>query len=95
METVSGWGLDQFSLAELQTLLDVVVAKIVEEDEHKKEWCRVFAFDPKDVSSLEEMYYDEFQRPLRSTNYEHLCLWRTQILNSIVEVKLREQVNSN
>lgn len=82
--------LNEFSLAELQTLLDVVVAKIVEEDEHKKEWCRVFAFDPKDVSSLEEMYYDEFQRPLRSTNYEHLCLWRTQILTAIGKVGVRD-----
>ena len=85
--------LTDFDSKELQTLLDIVVYRILEEDEHKKEWIKTFG--NSFFTTEDEAHYDEVQRPLRSTNYEHLCLWRTQILNAIGKVRLQEEINSN
>jgi hypothetical protein len=87
--------LKDFSSDELQTLLNVVVTNIVEEDEHKKEWCKMFGEDKDGVPWESELYYDETIRPIRGVNYEHLCLWRVQILDAIGKVGSQQIVNSN
>jgi len=88
--------LTDFDSKQLQTLLDIVVAKIVDEDEHKKEWCKAFGRDPLWLDFYDSgMYYDINQRPLRPVNYEHLCLWRVQIKNAIGKVGTQETIGSN
>lgn len=84
--------LNEFTSSQLQTLLDVVVAKIVDEDEHKKEWIKRFAGPNLEFSSA---WYDAMCRPIRDANYEHLTLWRVQILNAIGKVGVREEIVSN
>ena len=84
--------LTDFDPQPLQTLLNLVVAKIVEEDQHKKEWIKAFMGTDE---SFANAWYDSNCRPLRDVNYEHLCLWRAQILNSIGKVGVREIVESN
>lgn len=77
--------LTDFTYAELQVLLNVIVTKIVDEDMHRKEWLKYF-------SRLGGYY--EFQSE-RASEYNALCLWRVQILDAMVTVKMREEVNSN
>ena len=87
--------LTDFDSKELQTLLDIVVAKLVEEDIHKHEWVRTFANDiTKDLDFYWDLY-DRDCRPLRPVNYEHLCLWRTQILDAIGKVGVQEMINNS
>ena len=87
-----GTKLTDFDSKELQTLLDIVVAKIVEEDNHKSEWIKAFMGPDEFFANA---WYDSACRPLRDVNYEHLCLWRTQILNAIGKVGAQEEINSN
>ena len=88
--------LTDFDSQQLQTLLDIVVLRVAEEDAHKKEWIKTFCGKPYWFSQDEaDAYYDRHQRPERSVNYEHLCLWRTQILDAIGKVGVREIVESN
>lgn len=83
--------LTDFSKEELQTAFDMVVMRIADEDQHKKEWLRRFGnYDETDA-----LYYDHKVRPIRGVNYEHLCLWRTQLLNAIGKVGVREEIESN
>jgi hypothetical protein len=77
--------LNDFTSQQLQVLLNVVVAKIVDEDLHRKEWIKYF--------SRLGGYYET--QPERAKEYETLQLFRVQILNAIVDVKSKEIVNSN
>jgi hypothetical protein len=78
--------LSDFSNEALQTLLNVVVAKIVDEDNHRKEWLKYF-------SPWMGGYYDNQKD--RAKTYEYLCLWRVQILNAIGKVGIQEVIKSN
>lgn len=84
--------LIDFDSQQLQTLLDIVVARIMEEDKHKGEWILRFNGDDEEFGSA---WYDLNCRALRPVNYEHLCLWRTQILNAIGKVGVQDEINSN
>lgn len=78
--------LNEFSSEQLQVLLNVVVAKIIDEDLHRKEWLKYF-------QAPYMGYYDH--QPERAKEYETLQLFRVQILNAIVEVSQRETMQSN
>lgn len=84
--------LNEFTTEQLQVLLNVVVSKIIDEDLHRKEWLKVFNSSYNE-SLGNEFFYD--WQPGKAKEYETLQLFRVQILNSIVEVKLREEVASN
>lgn len=81
--------LNEFTTEQLQVLLNVVVAKIIDEDLHHKEWLKYFADD-------ENMYYAYWgSQPERLKEYETLQLFRVQILNAIAEVRMKEDILSN
>lgn len=77
--------LSEFSVDQLQVILNVIVAKIVDEDMHRKEWIKHF--------SRLGGYYEN--QPGRAKEYETLQLFRVQILNAIVQVKSTEVISSN
>lgn len=78
--------LSDFTTEQLQVLLNVVVAKIVDEDLHRKEWLKVFNISYNESLS-NEFFYD--WQPAKAKEYETLQLFRVQILTAIVEVKSR------
>lgn len=80
--------LNEFTTEQLQVLLNVVVAKIMDEDLHRKEWLKYF----RNRFGFDGYYEDQ---PQRAKEYETLQLFRVQILNAIVDIKMKEEIASN
>lgn len=77
--------LSEFSKDELQVLLNVVVAEIVDEDNHRKEWLKYFG----GIGG----YYEAQEERLKK--YKTLCLWRVQLLNAIGKVGMMDLAKYN
>jgi hypothetical protein len=82
--------LSEFTTEQLQVLLNLVVLKITEENNHRKEWLKYFSIPGADIP---DGYY--MNQPEKAKEMETLALWRVQILNSIVEVSQKETMQSN
>lgn len=78
--------LDEFDNSQLQHALDEIVAGILrlEGFEAVKHFIR--------YGTVALMLKDDYKTLSR---YQNLCLWRTQLLNAISVVGIRENINSN